>query len=123
MYKRLLTLFLILFLTTLVGCGTTSGSGPNEETNFFDGYVYEVKENEFLVTENRVDEKDDMDLESGFAERAGNAIYFDASEIGISQLEGLKFGDYIRVEHDAVAESYPGQSKAYSIEELDEDDE
>ncbi|PKR78380.1 hypothetical protein CEY16_01080 [Halalkalibacillus sediminis] len=114
----------VAMLFLLVGCGTgdevsgeqgNDGNQIDEKISQFEGYVAAYEDERVLIVENELSEPyKDMEFED-FTEKAGQAIYFSLEEIENSMRDSLVLGEKITVEHGAVAESYPGQSSAVSI--------
>ncbi len=123
---------MILVLVITTACGTqSSGDGGNsedfdqpqpDEHRTFTGYIAKLEDDRMLVTENKIEEEEanHEDLDD-FGEKAGSAVYFSMDELDGSLIETLSVGDFIEVDHEAIAESYPGQSSALDVRHLDDD--
>ncbi|MGM8214624.1 DUF4362 domain-containing protein [Bacillaceae bacterium W0354] len=138
-----LTFFIIFSFMFLVACGTgdqTSlgssdtpvGQNSDERPGINDnndqsssgmvGYVAHITENEVIVTDKRLTEPYEKIGFENMYDQAGNAISFNLKNIDKQMQKSLIVGEKIVVTHNAVAESYPGQSTAEAIRrEVDEE--
>ncbi|SHM38696.1 DUF3221 domain-containing protein [Gracilibacillus kekensis] len=117
----------VFVLLLIVACGTASNDGntsgesqapsdPSEDV--MTGYVAKTEENRILVTEKQLDQPFDEIAAEKVNQQAGNAISFNIEDIENSLAESFTIGEKIAVTHGAVAESYPGQSAAITIERV-----
>ncbi|WP_058308068.1 DUF3221 domain-containing protein [Gracilibacillus massiliensis] len=119
--KYFLSVFVLLFV---FACGTASNDGntseesPEPSENVMTGYVAKKEDNRILVTEKRLDQPFDEIAVEEVNQQAGNAISFNIEDIEKSLATSLTVGEKIAVTHGAVAESYPGQSSATSVERV-----
>ena len=85
-----------------------------EGTNEFTGYIIAMEDERVLVVSGTVDEVSGLTnetiLDSGLP-----AIWF---TVTMDQREQLEIGEEVRVTHNQVAESYPGQSTAVTIDPI-----
>ncbi|PJK15838.1 hypothetical protein CQS04_11415 [Chryseomicrobium excrementi] len=83
-----------------------------EGSNEFTGYVLAIQDDRMLVVSGTAEEIEGVTpetiLDSGLP-----AIWF---SVTLDQKNKVQVGDEVRVTHEAVAESYPGQSAAVSVE-------
>lgn len=83
-----------------------------EGSNEFTGYVLAIQDDRMLVVSGTAEEIEGVTpetiLDSGLP-----AIWF---SVTLDQKNKVQVGDEVRVTHEAVAESYPGQSTAVSVE-------
>ncbi len=83
-----------------------------EGSNEFTGYVLAIQDDRMLVVSGTAEEIEGVTpetiLDSGLP-----AIWF---SVTLDQKNKVQVGDEVRVTHEAVAESYPGQSTAVSLE-------
>lgn len=82
--------------------------GPNE----FTGQVIALEDERVLVVSGTEEELQGLTAETVF-DSGLPAIWF---TLTIDQRDTIRVGDYVRVTHNQVAESYPGQSTAVTIE-------
>ncbi|RPF52144.1 DUF3221 domain-containing protein [Aquisalibacillus elongatus] len=123
--KRLTQIFILVGLILVTGCGSSQSDGSmpdeHEDLNTFEGYVADLDENRVLVTENRLSKPfHEMKFET-VNQEAGSAVYFNLDDVDDQMRESLMFGEKLKVKTGAIAESYPGQGKAFDIiREIDE---
>lgn len=83
-----------------------------EGSNEFTGYVLAIQDDRILVVSGTAEEIEGVTpetiLDSGLP-----AIWF---SVTLDQKNKVQVGDEVRVTHEGVAESYPGQSTAVSLE-------
>jgi len=86
-----------------------------EGTNEFTGQIIALEDERALVVSGTKEELQGLTgetvLDSGLP-----AIWF---TVTIDQRDAIRVGDFVRVTHNQVAESYPGQSTAVTIEKQD----
>ncbi len=108
--KRIVLVFVLVFSVSVTGCDIGKVQQPPEEPAGMEGYVTDIEENRILVVSIETEDFSDR----GGVEEFYNAIWF--SNVS----DGIKAGDFVKVWFDAVAESYPGQSKAIHVEVVQE---
>lgn len=83
-----------------------------EGSNEFTGYVLAIQDDRMLVVSGTAEEVDGLTSET-ILDSGLPAIWF---SVTLDQKNKVQVGDEVRVTHEAVAESYPGQSTAVSVE-------
>lgn len=83
-----------------------------EGSNEFTGYVLAIQDNRMLVVSGTAEEVDGLTTET-ILDSGLPAIWF---SVTLDQKNKVQVGDEVRVTHEGVEESYPGQSTAVSLE-------
>ncbi|MBM7095073.1 YobA family protein [Bacillus sp. H-16] len=103
----------IIFLTA---CGT-NGSSSEGSANVIEGRIVEIKETSILVVEDITEAKAiELTSDTLMDAEAGAAYWFSDAENAQELQEGL----LVRVKTGAIAESYPAQGEALSVEVVEE---